>query len=357
MPRLQPQILRRARRIAPELAKLLPACKSLQSAQNELRWLREHVEATTQPARRHYRLVQLCHQRGRGVPLQYLLGTQPFAGLDIKCRPGTLIPRPETEAYSCHLVDLLKSGALLGHPTRDRKVPLAIIDFCTGTGCIPLYLFASLQNEVDLMTVCGIDISPEALELATANASHNIKGGFMRPPSGGQSLHFSKSDVFSDADMKVLANSRWDIMISNPPYVSRDIWNHGRGQLAYSVRKHEPRLALVPSGNLPAPPPGLQPEDIFYARLLDVASFLRPRVILFEIGDDHQARRALQYCAEHAYSATFRMEVWRDWPDLTPTEDEEVRITVRPTKGTGRVVQVMGSGNMRSILMQNTLDS
>lgn len=74
-------------------ARLLPACRDLESAANELRWIREHVRETRSPVPPGLRVWQLCERRGSGVPLQYVLGTQPFGPLEIKCRPGVLIPR------------------------------------------------------------------------------------------------------------------------------------------------------------------------------------------------------------------------------------------------------------------------
>ncbi|KAF4120494.1 Type I restriction-modification system, DNA methylase subunit [Geosmithia morbida] len=369
MPRLPPSLVRRARHVAPELATLLPACRTLLSARNELRWLREHVEATTitttattattaaaaaaaaavVEGRRRNLLARLCHQRGRGVPLQYILGTQPFGHLDIRCRPGVLIPRPETEAYTCHLIDLLRSGELLSRPPAERPSSLGIIDFCTGTGCIPLLAFESLKSEVESLNVRGVDISPIALDLADANATY---ASSRHPRAEKQLLRFSRTDVFSDADIRALARERWDVMISNPPYVSRDVWNHGRGQLGPSVRKFEPLLALVPGQQLPLPPPGLRPEDIFYSRLLDVASILKPEVILLEVGDQDQARRVAGHCLEHAFCADATVELWRDGPDLTPSEDEQVYWNIRTARHGERVVPVKGSGNVRSVLIR-----
>lgn len=74
-------------------AQLLPACRDLQSAANELRWIREHVQDTKSPIPAELRVWKLSEKRGKGIPLQYVLGTQPFGDLEIRCRPGVLIPR------------------------------------------------------------------------------------------------------------------------------------------------------------------------------------------------------------------------------------------------------------------------
>lgn len=90
MPRISPVAIRQAHHISPYAAQLLPVCRDLQSALNEARWIREHVE---ERRGRDHEIAQLCRRRARGEPLQYVLGTQPFGNLDMKCRPGVLIPR------------------------------------------------------------------------------------------------------------------------------------------------------------------------------------------------------------------------------------------------------------------------
>ena len=128
MPRLPQAHLLRAYTINSLLPTLLRTCRDLPSARNELRWLREHALALAQkhaqdhshkhapdhvhnharpsePSRARPRsrtrsrtgwpalLRQMCDDRGRGKPLQYILGTQPFGELEILCRPGVLVPR------------------------------------------------------------------------------------------------------------------------------------------------------------------------------------------------------------------------------------------------------------------------
>lgn len=108
MPRIPPSVLLRAHRISPHLATLLPTCRELPSALNELRWIREHVllsssaaaqcprqrqQPTTKNKILERQVALLCQRRGRGEPLQYVLGSQPFGNLDIMCRSGVLIPR------------------------------------------------------------------------------------------------------------------------------------------------------------------------------------------------------------------------------------------------------------------------
>ncbi|UNI18894.1 hypothetical protein JDV02_005132 [Purpureocillium takamizusanense] len=346
MPRLPPWLLRQAKQQSHDLAALLPACRDMPSARNELRWIEQHVRETTAPARcSSSRVRELCQSRGRGVPLQYILGSQPFGHLDIKCRPGVLIPRPETEAYTCHLVDSIKRGQVPGlTPARG----LSIIDFCTGTGCIPLLLFASLQRWAARLDVLGVDIAAAALRLANDNVHHNEQQGNLSV-NEQQRLSISRTDVFDDADIEALAATRWDVIVSNPPYVSQRVWDYGHGQLGYSVRKYEPKLALVPGQGI-AVPDGWERQDVFYARLLDVASVLRPKAMLLELGDEAQARRILAHMAEHPLVRGLVVEVWRDWPDGA----DDAGTQTLDVLGSGQPwsVPVKGAGHIRCIFVK-----
>lgn len=351
MPRISPWLFRKARRHSVHAVTLLPACRDLQSAINELRWIREYVNATTRK-NQATRLLSLCRGRGRGVPLQYILGSQPFGSLEIKCRPGVLIPRPETEAYTCYLVNLIKAGKLPGRHHHNSSPSLNIVDFCTGTGCIPLLLFSSLQRSVNQLNVLGVDISASAVKLAHENITHNIKTGHIFQPSPGQSLRIIKGDIFNSGDVRAIADKRWDIMVSNPPYISRDTWKYGRGQLGLSVRRFEPILALVPDDNLHIPPRWAH-EDIYYARLLDLAAMLGPKVVLFEVGDEAQACRVLKHFFRHNLSRTASIEVWRDWPDLIAIDDKETSLSIINDQGRRLRISVKGSGQVRSLVINS----
>ncbi|OAA74048.1 Peptidase M41, FtsH [Cordyceps fumosorosea ARSEF 2679] len=107
---------------------------------------------------------------------------------------------------------------------------------------------------------------------------------------GQKQVEITKGDIFDDLQMKDTISTSWDVLTSNPPYISLDVWNSGRGQMGHSVRKFEPALALVPGAHL-EPPPGWQTSDVFYARLLDIAYQVKPKLLLLEIGDEPQALR------------------------------------------------------------------
>jgi methylase of polypeptide subunit release factors len=100
MPRLATSLLRQARAQDALLIPLLRTCRDLESARNELRWLRENVEEkavsngpSQQDSASRQQLRRDCLDRGRGKPLQYILGTEFFGELELLCRTGVLIPR------------------------------------------------------------------------------------------------------------------------------------------------------------------------------------------------------------------------------------------------------------------------
>ena len=95
MPRIKPRALRQAFAIDPSLSSFLPVCRDLRSAQAELRWLGEHALTVSRrcPNDYHHLLRSYVKRRSTGEPLQYILGSEYFGDLEIRCRPGVLIPR------------------------------------------------------------------------------------------------------------------------------------------------------------------------------------------------------------------------------------------------------------------------
>ncbi|KAI1405933.1 S-adenosyl-L-methionine-dependent methyltransferase [Hypoxylon fuscum] len=372
MPRLPPSLIRRAHSISPHLAALLPVCRDLGSARHELRWIREHVSQLLSrknkphshavlKLREELLLSRLCRRRGNGTPLQYLLGSQPFGDLDIKCRPGVLIPRPETEAWVMHLAEIVRSDRnRLTDVNGNRETEdLRVLDLCLGSGCIALLLHSILQRHFPRLSVRGYDIESDAVGLARQNLAHNMKHGLLRNPN--DNVLFLDGDIFAADWLKSLIDhgrqergktrkgSVVDVLVSNPPYISTTGFNR---DTARSVRNHEPKRALVPLPSLESCRPDVRPEDVFYARLLEIAEMFRSRFAVFEVGDLEQARRVVQMAIKgfDQQDAGTHIEIWRDWPDMRPQDCEAESVDVG-----GLEVPVRGSGNGRAVFIHRTI--
>ena len=141
------------------------------------------------------------------VPAQYIIGHAEFYGIELKVDERVLIPRPETE----ELVELIL--------TENPKPNLSVLDIGTGSGAIALAL---AKNRPDWL-VTASDISPDALNLASENASlQDLK------------ISFKKSDCFAEIA------ENYDIIVSNPPYISRA----DEAEVGLNVLHSEPHLAL-----------------------------------------------------------------------------------------------------------------
>jgi release factor glutamine methyltransferase len=152
------------------------------------------------------------------IPLQYLLGSVPFGDCTIQVKPPILIPRPETEEWCLALIDKLKA---LPHHT------FSILDLCTGSGCIAIALAKAFPHA----TIYATDISQKALELAQQNAALNHVTNII----------FLTSDIFK----AIPKDCSFDIIVSNPPYISHTEWK----KLDQSVRNWEDQKALIASQN------------------------------------------------------------------------------------------------------------
>jgi len=150
-------------------------------------------------------------------PIQYILKNVPFLNLDIILKPGTLIPRPETENWCNNLIEAI-TDAHLGQPPS-----LTILDLCTGTGCIGLALAKTFPQS----TVYALDISNDAYHLTKANALHNDI----------QNIIVLKSDLYK----KLPQDIKFDLIVSNPPYISYKRWK----TLDPMVKKWENANALT----------------------------------------------------------------------------------------------------------------
>jgi release factor glutamine methyltransferase len=153
----------------------------------------------------------LLARRRKREPLAYVLGEWGFRRLTLKTDARALVPRPETEVVVERCLALL----------RDQPEP-RVLDLGTGTGAIGL----AIADEHPGARVTGVDDSPAALALARENASRIGLDVSLR--TGGLEA----------------ASEGWDLVVSNPPYISADDW----GSLQPEVRDWEPRAALVGDG-------------------------------------------------------------------------------------------------------------
>lgn len=298
-------------------------------------------------------LTRLCRRRGIGVPLQYVLGSQPFGNLDIKCRPGVLIPRPETEAWVTHLADIA-----CRHTDTNRAggaANLRVLDLCLGSGCIGLLLHSLLERQFPRLSVRGFDVESDAVVLARQNLVHNTRRGLLHNPN--DSILFLDADIFDPAWLASLVRHGGrehgrmrrgpvvDVLVSNPPYISTRGFDRDTER---SVRNYEPKRALVPPPK-PAIADG-KPEDVFYVRLLEILEVLRSRFAVFEVGDLEQARRVAEMAIrqfEGVGAGVVKVEIWRDWPDMQPEEHEVDSMEI-----SGLQIPVKGSGNGRAVFIR-----
>lgn len=152
------------------------------------------------------------------MPLQYLLGYVPFINLEILVEPPILIPRPETEEWTLALIQQLKQLS-------DQKI--TILDIATGSGCVALALAQALPAS----TLWATDISQEALSLAQKNADHNKVAN----------VSFLVSDVCN----QIPATHKFDLIVSNPPYIAESEWK----TLDPAVTRWEDKHALIADHN------------------------------------------------------------------------------------------------------------
>lgn len=158
------------------------------------------------------RLNDALARRLAGEPLWRVLGAREFWGLSFSLSPGTLEPRPDSEA----LIE-----AALGHLAARRHDRLRLLDLGTGTGCL---LIATLR-EFPQASGLGIDLSPDAVTTATGNAARNGVG---------------ERAAFQQGSWTNGVSERFDLILSNPPYIGSDEIAH----LDKNVREYDPRLAL-----------------------------------------------------------------------------------------------------------------
>lgn len=192
----------------------------------------------------------------KGIPVQYIVGNANFYGNVINVNENVLIPRFETELLAQKTIKLIRKYF-------DKRID--ILDIGTGSGCIAITLYKEVQCNVQ-----GVDISDGALEVARENNSIN-----------NTNVNFYQSDVFSNV------NGKYDVIISNPPYIAYD------EEIMDIVYNNEPHSALFADNN------GLY----FYEKILsECKDYLKDRfIIAFEIGyqeGDSIREMAYKYLSE-----------------------------------------------------------
>jgi release factor glutamine methyltransferase len=185
-------------------------------------------------------IMDIAARRAKHYPLQYLLGSVEFYNSILKISPQVLIPRPETEI----LVEIILS--------QNSQKHLHLLEIGTGSGAIAI----ALKKERPNWQITATDISPAALNIARLNAESN-----------NCQIKFLLSNLFQKI------NSTYDIIVSNPPYISEEIYKYLAPEIFY-----EPKNALT------APQDGLY----FIKNIIDNSpEYLnRPASIYLEIGDD-----------------------------------------------------------------------
>ncbi len=198
--------------------------------------------ASASGARRYRRSIA---RRAARVPFAYILGEREFWSIPLTVGPGVLIPRPETELLVETVLELTEDGEE------------AIAEIGTGSGAVSV----ALAKEMPGARIIATDISRRALAWARKNAFRH----------GAGNIEFRSGDLFAPLRRPPLQGG-FDVLVSNPPYVSEAEWR----RLEPEVRDFEPKPALV------AGPSGLE----IIARLVAGApEFLKPGGrLVFEIG-------------------------------------------------------------------------
>lgn len=174
-------------------------------------------------------------------PLQYILGEAWFYGLCFRVNEQVLIPRPETE----ELADLI---------LKENPAPASFLDIGTGSGCIPI----TLKKHRPQSRVSAADISPGALVVARENAKqHHAE------------VSFFEADVLNTDAFTQAAGGRFEIIVSNPPYIQLS----EKAAMSSHVAGQEPDLALFVNGTDPI---------VFYKKIIDLcAEILLPQGRLY----------------------------------------------------------------------------
>jgi release factor glutamine methyltransferase len=183
-------------------------------------------------------------------PIQYIIGETTFNGLRILTNESVLIPRPETEELVAWVNNEIQNGST-------KK--LNILDIGTGSGCIAI----AIANTYPNANVYAIDISANALKLAELSAKLNAVD-----------VQFGLADILNEDDNLFPENIKFDIIVSNPPYVRIE----EKEQMKANVLNNEPHIALFVEDNDPL---------IFYRHIVGFAekNLSENGLLFFEINE------------------------------------------------------------------------
>lgn len=189
---------------------------------------------------------KFIEERLNNRPIAYIVGNREFMGLDFYVQEGVLIPRPDTEILVEEVIEIAKD-----------KGEINILDIGTGSGAITVSLAKYLENA----KITSVDISEIALEIGKKNAvSNNVD----------DRIEFIKSDLFSSIDK----GKKFDIVVSNPPYIKREVID----TLDKQVKDFEPYNALEG---------GIDGLDFYRAITKEAKNFLRKGgTLAYEVGHD-----------------------------------------------------------------------
>lgn len=215
--------------------------------------------------------LETITRRAAHVPLQHITGEQEFMGLTFAVNNKVLVPRQDTEVLVEEVMRNLHDG-------------MRILDMCTGSGCILLSL---LQYSNDCTGV-GVDLSTDALAVARGNYER------IRQQKPEMEASFLESDLFTKVE------GRYDIIVSNPPYIRSDVIPN----LMPEVRDYEPMMALD----------GTEDGLFFYREITKKAKdyLNRGGMLYYEIGCD----QAEEVCAIMETEGFREIEVVKDFAGL-----------------------------------------
>ena len=230
----------------------------IESAEQEALWIVQHVlrlpahhvvtdrDRLLSPAELATAKGLVQRRVGR-EPLQYIVGTQEFCGLEFHVNPAVLIPRPETELLVEYVAQRISA-----------EQSATIVDVCTGSGCIAV----AIARQRPRARLIATDLSSRSLDVARQNAVRH---------SAGERIIWLEGNLLGALAGQKL-EGQVDVIVSNPPYIAEADW----ATLQPEVRLFEPRGALVA---------GPQGTELHERLLQEAGRYLSPGgALILEIG-------------------------------------------------------------------------